>query len=66
MTCLIIEGIKGPDLCQPDCVITAVRVFDDVLHHIEAVLVQERAIFISVKTSMIKGFALVSADCLPL
>ena len=44
---------------------TAVWVFDDVGHDIEAVLVEQRAILGSIQAPVVKWFALVGADCLP-
>jgi hypothetical protein len=42
--------------------VSAVWVFDDVRHDIEAVSVEERAVLFSIQASVVKWFAFVSAD----
>ena len=44
----------------------AVRVFDDVRHDLEAVLVKQGAVLGSVQAPVVKRFALECADCLPM
>src|SRR5580658_488486 len=50
-------------MSKPDRVTAAGWILDKMRHNFEAILLEQRAVLLSVQTSMVKGFLFVGTDC---